>query len=309
MSTVDEEISAINALVVQHEQWRAGCINGRGAIDAKGQIMTAVLALLALKDLGYTPPGNVILQSVVGEEPSGNGTLALCEQGVRADAAVVLEPTDGHVAYGHRGILGLRFRLQGGASHEAFGSHKNAIVTAGVLAGILNDALSGWSSLGDAVYGPPTVNVGRIAGGESIFSSPHDCMLECGIRYAPGTDEQVLAHILESAVHRFTDQTEDPWTSIKTQVFNHFDAGETPVDHPLVQGLVSTVREIIPDREQTVFPGGCDARHFINRSRIPTVIFGSGSLRQAHGIDEYLSIGEWMSAATALVAFITRWCR
>ncbi|RPI30767.1 MAG: M20/M25/M40 family metallo-hydrolase, partial [Chloroflexota bacterium] len=93
------------------------CIYGRGALDDKGQIVMAAMAILALKDLAYCPPGKVILESVVGEEPSGNGTLALCSLGYTADAAINLEPTENHLHYGHRGVAGWRFHTYGRAEH------------------------------------------------------------------------------------------------------------------------------------------------------------------------------------------------
>ena len=288
-----------------------GRIFGRGAVDAKGQVMTAVLALCALKDLGYVPPGRIVLQSVVGEEPSGNGTLALClaanGEAAGRTAAVVLEPTEGHVAYAHRGILGLRFVVSGGASHAAFGTSSNAIVTAGILANILQSALEDWASPADHVFGPPTVNVGRISGGANIFSSPIGCTIECGVRYAPGTADLLLKHLINMTSARFETETGFSWAQIGVHLFDHFDAGETPADAPLVHALLRSVQAVQPDRCTTVFPGGCDARHFMNRLGLPTVIFGPGSLRQAHGVDEYMDIEAWMAAASALATFVATW--
>lgn len=287
-----------------------GRVYGRGAVDAKGQLMTAVLAVAALKEMGAEPRGRIILQSVVGEEPSGNGTLSLCLEpmvDVTRAAAVVLEPTGGHVAYGHRGIMALRFVVAGGSSHAALGGAVNAISAAGILANVLHHSLDGWYSAADTLYGPPTVNVGRIAGGANIFSSPIDCSVECGIRYAPGTANDLLAFVLAAVSQDFEAKSGLPWSSVQISVTNHFDAGETPADNRLVESLLRAAKRIQPESTATLFPGGCDARHFINRLGIPTVIFGPGSLRQAHGVDEYMEIDSWVGSAAALAGFIFDW--
>jgi len=288
---------------------RGGKIFGRGAVDAKGQVMTAILAILALRDLGYEPGGRLILESVVGEEPDGNGTLALCSQGWLADAAVVLEPTDNHIAYGHRGIAGLRLLVKGQAGHAAvLTSSANAILAAGQLARVLDGALAGWSAPSDKTYGPPSVNVGRIQGGEGIFTIPESCTLECGVRYAPGTYDSILHHIqthLSGSDAPIATPTSGIW---ELSVFSHYDAAEVAPDSPLALELLACMNQVAPDRRLVTFPGGCDARHFVNRYGVPAVVFGPGQLAVAHGVDEFLSLDQWVIAIQALALFVTRWC-
>jgi acetylornithine deacetylase len=286
-----------------------GRVCGRGAVDAKGQIIAAIMAVLALRDLGYEPGGSLTIQSVVGEEPTGNGTLALCAQGWAADAAVVLEPTENHVAYAHRGIIGLRYLVRAQGGHASVtGSEANAILAASRVVPLLDRALSGWSDPSDAEYGPPSLNVGRIDGGESIFSVPAWCTIECGVRYAPATYEAVMAHMRDRL--RQTDEYGAmPVDLDDVTVFCHFDAAKIPSDSPVARGLLSSVRKVMPDRRLVVFPAGCDARHFVNRNRIPTVIFGPGELATAHAADESLDVDQWLAAVQALALFIAQWCR
>jgi acetylornithine deacetylase len=289
---------------------RDGFLYGRGALDAKGQVMAAVLAVLALRDLGYEPAGRLVLQSVVCEEPTGNGTLALCAQGWLADAAVVLEPTDGHIAYGHRGIVGLRYDVAGRAGHgAAAGSGVNAVVAAGRLAAALDGALGGWSAPSDATYGRPVLNVGRIAGGDDIFTVPQACTVECGVRYAPGTYDAVLAHVAARLREGAPGPGSGPGGGFpEGTVFGHYDAAEVPPASPLATMLLACVREVTPDRRQVTFPAGCDARHFVNRYGVPAVVFGPGSLADAHAVDERLPIEPWVRASQALAGFVVRWC-
>ena len=281
---------------------------GRGSIDDKGPIMAAATAILALKDIGYEPSGKVSLTSVVGEEPSGNGTLSLCSQGYLADGAINIEPTDNDVVYGHRGIIGLRYQIRGEARHSSIGSHQpNAILEAGCLGRIFLKSLEGWSDPSDENYGAPSLNVGRIEGGEDIFTTPELCQLDCCIRYAPGTYEKVLEHI-SKYVHLEGSKVLKSFDRISEEVFAHYDAAQTEPDDRIVQEFYECVRMIEPDRRLKVFPAGSDARHLINRYQVPTLIFGPGQLNLAHAENEHLNLDQWLLAIQEIALFITRWC-
>ena len=88
--------------VVPAENWadafnpqeKDGIIYGRGACDAKGQIATIYLTLLALKQLGVKLQGKLTVQAVIEEEVGGNGALSLIRDGYKADGVIVLEPTE-----------------------------------------------------------------------------------------------------------------------------------------------------------------------------------------------------------------------
>jgi acetylornithine deacetylase/succinyl-diaminopimelate desuccinylase-like protein len=282
---------------------RDGRIYGRGAVDAKGQIVTALMASIALRDIGYEPSGRLIVESVVCEEPTGDGTLALCSQGWLADAAIVLEPTQSKVCYGHRGIVGLRYGLKGISGHAGvLAGSKNTIVQVGNLAIQLAKSLDGWDSPTDEAYGPPSINIGTIHGGQDIFSTPYGCELECGVRYAPGTYEDILTYIKGKV------EANEDGHLYQSEVFSHYDAAEVPHASLLPKLLVECAAQAIPDITLATFPGGCDARHFTNRYGVPAVIFGPGDLKQAHRIDEYIDVMDLVKASQALALFITRWC-
>ncbi len=288
---------------------RDGRLYGRGAMDAKGQVMSAIVAVLALHDLGYEPLGRAIVHSAVSEEPDGNGTLALCSQGWVGDAAINLEATDNHVAYGHRGIIGLRYHFEQAARHASIrGGQENVIVKAGRLADALDRGLTGWSDPSDALYGPPTLNVGRIEGGDDIFTTPHRVTMDVGVRYAPGTYDQVMSALDDSLTRDLTPRPTET-QPLDSAIFQHFDAASVPPDGELAQTFLGCANTIDDDRRLVVFPAGCDARHFVNRYRTPTLIFGPGRLEQAHGINEYLDLAQWQKASEILALFITRWCR
>ncbi|CAN5786593.1 hypothetical protein BH18ACT11_BH18ACT11_23450 [soil metagenome] len=66
---------------------------GRGSCDMKGGLVTHLVALDALSDLGLRLRGDVTVAATVGEENGGLGALSTVLRGYRADAALITEPT------------------------------------------------------------------------------------------------------------------------------------------------------------------------------------------------------------------------
>ncbi|MDP7060654.1 MAG: M20/M25/M40 family metallo-hydrolase, partial [Candidatus Marinimicrobia bacterium] len=96
-----------------------GKIYGRGSCDMKGGLSAGIFALEALKKLNFKPDGNVLFESVIGEESGGAGTLAALERGYSADGAVILEPTSLSLSPIQSGALTFRLTVTGKATHAA----------------------------------------------------------------------------------------------------------------------------------------------------------------------------------------------
>lgn len=94
-----------------------GRVYGRGALDMKGGLCCALFAAKALRDAGVQLNGRLIIQSVIGEEDGGCGTLATALRGYRADGAVIMEPTELCVAPAQAGALNFRLTVPGLAAH------------------------------------------------------------------------------------------------------------------------------------------------------------------------------------------------
>lgn len=101
---------------------------------------------------------------------------------------------------------------------------------------------------------------------------------------------------------------DDPTAALRAEVFSHYDAAETSPEHPLTEGLLRAAQKFAPAAGLTTFPGGCDARHFVNRYGVPAVVFGPGTLAAAHAVDEALAVEELLAAARMLACFIADWC-
>ncbi|GAG50554.1 unnamed protein product, partial [marine sediment metagenome] len=94
-----------------------GKVYGRGAADMKGGLCCALFAAKAVQDAGVLLKGRLILESVIGEEDGGVGTLAAVLRGYSADGAIVAEPTELAVAPAQAGAFNFRVTIPGKAAH------------------------------------------------------------------------------------------------------------------------------------------------------------------------------------------------
>ncbi len=298
-----------------------GRMVGRGASDMKGGLMAAVQALRCLREAGVALQGDVVFQSVVNEEHAGNGTLDLVRRGWRADAAVVLEPTHNTVCVDHTGGIYWQVSLQG--RPRSPGARWNRGLQEGVsaiekLPPVLQALLSlerdcnAEATGGGAVADRADFSLvmGKIHGGHYETVTAPEVTVKGGAYFSPRVGS------VRSVMRRMSAAVEDASLGDaylgefrpRLQFLHHDDA----VDQPADIGPARVLRQVLERRgvSAPVRPGPfcCDLRHLVNQAGIPSVIFGPGSIAQAHRPDEHIVLSEYLQAIEHLIEFIPAWC-
>jgi len=289
-------------------------VRGRGACDAKGQVVTALLALRAVRELGLRLRGDVEAQFVIEEEAGGNGSLAAIAAGRRADAAVVLEPTGLVVRSSNRGAAWFKLTVEGRSVHmgrynegvSAFDEMRRLIPVLEEFEARLRVASRGTPGFPDDPS-PVVVNIGRVRAGDWPSTVPGECLVEGGIAFLPNRtarqiEEEVLALLGARATPWSREHARFALTGLRNEAF------ETPAGHPLVGTFRGAAEAALGPRPVEGWNASCDARLFFHRGGMPTVVFGAGDLRRAHALDEEIDIREVLKAAEVLARFLARWC-
>ena len=288
-----------------------GRVWGRGACDVKGG-MSAVLA--AAEQLRRDPAASqptVILAFTINEENGFDGVRQLCQawQGEsslltrRPDYAIVTEPTELNVVVAHKGTVRWRCRTTGRAAHSSAPAEGiNAIYG---MASVLRKLESYADQLPTSAEFPrhpllpgPTLSVGMIHGGVSVNTVPDQCEIELDRRLVPHeSPSDAVAHVasyltdagVTHAVH------ESPYLAAPALPSDH---NETLANH-----LAAVIREQTEAEGRLVgVPFGTDAGVLAECS-IPTVVFGPGSIEQAHTKDEWIATASLEDASRVLLAF------
>jgi acetylornithine deacetylase len=287
-----------------------GRVYGRGACDVKGSMATMLTALSQRSESGMRP--TIVLACTVNEECGYTGARSLSQLWTdeaisrqsdffpRApDAAIVAEPTGLDVVIAHQGQVRWRCHAIGRAAHTSRpDAGINAIYALAKVVQAIERYHGNLSTSGadHPLCGRPSVCVSTIHGGVGINTVPERATIEIDRRLAPGESPD-LAH---NALVRF--------------ITEHADVGRCRIQHdePFMQsnGLSDDMNRTLAERvartvQQNGGAGklvgvrfGTDAAA-IAASGIRTVVFGPGSIDQAHTADEFIAIDQ-LKAATEI---------
>jgi acetylornithine deacetylase len=290
---------------------RDGRLHGRGACDVKGGMAAMLAAFGRLVHEKPVGAANVIISCTCDEEATQLGVLDLVKLWTtdvgrsqilpaRPDAAIVAEPTNLNVVVAHRGATRWKIRTTGRACHSSDPTKGiNAIYRMAKVVSELESYAAALPGLKPAhpLCGPATLSVGKIVGGQSVNIVPDVCEIEIDRRSMPGDDRlgvmhDVIAHLRTRL--KFEFEVLPPW--LASWPLSDADNGR------VAAALMSAIEPIVGVRQMQGVAYGTNAST-IAAAGVPSVVFGPGSIEQAHTRDEWLPIDELHSAAEILFRF------
>ena len=298
-----------------------GMMYGRGTSDMKGGLMAAILAMTYLREAGVALRGDVILQSVVNEEHAGNGTLDLVRRGITADAAVVLEPTENQVFVTHPG--GLYWQVDVPGIPRSPGARWNGTEQQGVSAierlpeviGALLAIERGYNATPandprDADVAAFSLVMGKIAGGHYETVTAGDLTLKGGAYFSGrvGRVQDVMQRFRGAIGEANASSPHLRCDPVRVSFLHHDDSTTQPDSIAVAQGMAATLAARGAPAAVRHGPFCCDMRHLVNQGGIPAIVFGPGTIAQAHKPDEHIPVAEYLAAIGHLIQFIHAWC-
>jgi acetylornithine deacetylase len=297
-----------------------GKLYGRGTCDMKAGLSAMILAVQFLREAGLGLSGDLTIQSVVDEEGGGNGTLACVVEGYQADAAIVTEPTSLHIRPASRGVFLLQIDVQGKSTHAALKwTGVNAVEKAIKIAQGLQELEHQWlAKRKNPLLPSPTITLGYIEGGLAGAIVPGECNMKFDVKYLPVEIDNYGNEITNhgEAIKKEVEQwiamicEGDDWLCDHPPKLNwylHVLPHWLDPGHPLVSTLQSASERVLDWSRISGMPSGADARILQNAGNIATVIFGPGTLEQAHSINEYVALDQYFKAIKVLAVGIHQW--
>jgi succinyl-diaminopimelate desuccinylase len=263
---------------------------GRGAYDMKGGLAALMLAIADLQDVEGVRVRLGIVPDEESEEEVERGADLLLEQGFTGDFAITGEPTDMLVGVAAKGVLAMRVRVEGRAAHGATPwLGQNAILRAlDVFHLIESLPFAGESS---ELYDRPSINLGRILGGDALNKVPDACVFDLDVRYLPEQDPDAIL-----------DQVKGVDGADVISTFRRPPVLVDPAS-PFVRALCDAASPHHPERVTSVGrDGASDAVSFL-RAGIPAVEFGPTGAGH-HGPDEWVSISSLASYRRTITDFV-----
>jgi len=258
----------------------------------------------------------LIVQTAPEEEISGMGTLACCQKGYKADAAIIPEPTNLDILIAMRGNASGKVTVFGRAGHAdegvqphwTEGGAVNAISKSVKILQALEELTEEWKSRPDKQHkllNPDMVMPTIIKGGEWLIMYPEKVEIGFNADFIPSTvnlkgeiEEKIMSVVAT-----------DPWMKAHPPKIEggYMYGAEIDENEPIIATATETAQELGIEPKLVGWDTMTDAVHIINYSKIPTISVGPDNT-MAHKADEFVDIGQLVQTTKILALSILRWC-
>jgi acetylornithine deacetylase/succinyl-diaminopimelate desuccinylase family protein len=283
-----------------------GRLYGRGSQDMKGGLAAALVAVETLAHEARLQ-GDVVVAAVADEEYQSAGTRALLEAGVRADAAIVMEPTGMEVVVAHKGFAWADVETEGRAAHGSRPEEGlDAIAVMGRLLGEIEKLQARLEAAPvHARLGHGSVHASLISGGQELSSYPARCKLSVERRLLPGEDAQTLDRELRDILARLA--AADPKFRATSKLGYSALALETAEDAPIARALAACSRQVTGQKVKLGGQSFWTDAALLSESGIPSVLFGPTGAG-LHSSVEYVQLEDVARTAEILAACAREFC-
>lgn len=263
---------------------------GLGSADDKASIAAMITAVRAIRNVGAQLNGRLDILISVDEEGDAMGVRTAVEQGYQCDIALVGEPTDLEIVRAHCGLIFLDLITHGKSAHGSMPFEGvNAIEMVYELVAGLRSIVTSYRP--HPLLGPPSLNLGIISGGDCPNRVPDRCKASVDIRVVPPMTDTLMLEEIAAYFQAWLGRAE-------YMVTKQGGPLDVPEHSSVVRVLSSVIEEVLGTVPRMVsWRGWTEAESFRSQLGIDAVVFGPGSLKQAHSGNEFVDLGQVRAAA------------
>ncbi len=286
-----------------------GRLYGRGSCDTKGPMAAMLLAIKKILDEDGQLPLTVHFAATGDEEDGAMGATQLVQSGLHLDGVIVGEPTDLKIVYAHKGACRFRIILTGKAAHSSLPSLGiNAVEAAAELVLMIRHQFpERMQYRNHPELGPATLCVSTISGGNKVNIVPDRCQMEVDCRCLPGERrphlEQEMNRLLITLAKSY------PGLRAECQIFQWYPAMAGNTADTFVAHMTEACGTVTGARLMSTAPYATNGG-FFSEKNIPCIVFGPGSIANAHTADESVELAQVEQAveiyARMIRAFATK---
>jgi len=271
-----------------------------------GLAAMCVGALAAFRKAGGKARRQIIIAAVTDEEYESLGMRAMLDSGVRAEFAILTEPTRLAICPAHRGFVWSEIEFTGRAAHGSrWDIGIDAIRHAGlVLSGIDELDAGALQNRKHPLLGRGSIHASTIIGGIGMSTYPDKCILRVERRTIPGESADDSLRELRS----ICDDVRAHRTELDAAVrlIAAQEPSDVQVDAPVVKALMRALEAEGLAAPVEGLSAWTDAA-LLNAAGIPAVCFGPGDIALAHSAEEFVPVDEIEKATRVLTRVASEW--
>ncbi len=272
-----------------------GKMYGRGTSDMKAGLMALVIAMIELKEEGADFNGTIRLAATIGEEIGMYGSKQLSEEGHLdgANGFIVGEPSGlNEIIYAHKGSLQYEIHAHGKSAHSSM-PHLG-VDALQLLVDYINNSNEKFAEVfakGTNEHLGDTLNVNTVInGGAQINSVAEKVVMKANARTIPEVDNQIVLDCINQAIEEINAQSEG---HLELNILQNNYFAISKEDNVLIKALQNAAP--VENVKPIAISGATDASNFGRISdEYDLAIYGPGSLAQAHTVDEYIDVQEYL---------------
>lgn len=305
----------------RHDPFRATLegrrIHGRGTCDMKAGVVANLAAVRAIRAAGIDLAKPYAVQLVVGEEDGGLGAFATLDRGHRGRACIITEPTSGTITTANAGALTFELRVPGFATHAStsyagVSALDKFIPLHAALAALEERRNRDVHPLMDEYPVAYPLSIGKVTCGDWSSAVPDLLVAEGRLGVALGEDPEDARAELEDAIGEAA--AGDLWLRDHPPTVSwtggQFASGQYDEESRALHDLVATAHADVtqgPRPRERGAPYGSDLRLYAEAG-VPTLHYGPGDVRLAHGPEESVPVDELVAVTESLVLALLRAC-
>ncbi|MCF7529423.1 acetylornithine deacetylase [Neisseria lisongii] len=270
---------------------------GRGSCDMKGFIASALSLVPEWVQQKRAKPIHFALS--YDEEVGCAGAPVMIEaiqqKGQQIDGCIVGEPTNMQVIVAHKGINLFKCSVHGKAAHSSLTPKGcNAIEYAAKLICRIREIADHYRQNGpfDEQYDVPfpTMTTNLIQGGIAVNTIPEHCSFQYEFRNLPGIPAEKIQQQVEDYIqNELLPKMRQEYSSADIAIDRQ--ASAPALEAAEEAAITALVRALNDDHTIRKVAYGTEAGLF-QKIGIPTIVFGPGSIQQAHKPDEFIEIAQ-----------------
>lgn len=296
-----------------------GKLYGRGASDMKSGVAAMTMAMKALRECGIKLKGDVIIEYVMDEELTGNGTLACVMKGYKADAGICCETSSMCVQPASIGRIWFDIHIKGKAAgiqrrYEGINAIDLGYLVKEAVEEFEKDRVAKISHpLYPVIIEAIPCMIGQFCSGSYASAFPDECLMKGSMATVPGENSNSVKSAFTDFICRYTAKhnawlADNPPQVVYTGYFA--EPSEIPITSPIVKTLSNNFFNVM-DTEPVISgrQGAADIRHLNTYGDTPTVIFGPGRTEEMHANNEWVDLKDYINSIKILAGTIIDWCQ